>query len=88
MKLASVVQNNCNCHPETCCCSNWKLLDREGKVVDYFDYKESADHALSILNASYQKMEEKLALIIELEELRSLESNEPNFNKHDETCGL
>lgn len=57
MKLASVVQNNCNCHLETCCCSNWKLLDREGKVVDYFDYKESADHALSILNASYQKME-------------------------------
>lgn len=27
-----VVPNNCECHPETCCCNPWKIVDQTGKI--------------------------------------------------------
>jgi len=51
MKKATVVVNHCNCHPETCCCNDWLVLDKRGTKVDTFYAKESADRVANTLNA-------------------------------------
>lgn len=50
MKKATVVRNHCNCHPETCCCNDWLLLDKHGAKVDTFYAKESAVRVADALN--------------------------------------
>lgn len=37
-----VEYNYCDCHPETCCCNKWKVLDTEGQLVATFYEKEDA----------------------------------------------
>lgn len=28
-----VVSNSCGCHPETCCCPDYRIIDEEGNRV-------------------------------------------------------
>ena len=50
MKKATVVRNNCDCHPETCCCNDWLVLDKQGVKIDTFYAKESAVRVANTLN--------------------------------------
>ncbi len=63
MKQATVVRNHCDCHPETCCCNDWKVLDKNGIKVDTFYAKESAVMFANALN-------ENDALKIEIKKLK------------------
>lgn len=46
MKTYSVKMNRCSCHPETCCCDDWVVVDSNGeRFGTYFretDAKETA----------------------------------------------
>ena len=43
--------NHCSCHPETCCCKDWKVTDTSGRLkkLTAFDQEEAKDLA-RILN--------------------------------------
>jgi hypothetical protein len=42
--------NNCNCHPETCGCNPFKIVDREGNTITTAYTEEQARKVLEIMN--------------------------------------
>ena len=46
----SVVRNHCNCHPETCGCYDWKIIDAAGKKISTHYVKTDADDLAGLLN--------------------------------------
>lgn len=42
--------NRCNCHPETCCCDDWKITDSKNNKVVTFHNKENAESFVQYLN--------------------------------------
>jgi hypothetical protein len=55
-KKYTVARNRCNCHPETCCCDPWVILDPNGKrFTTVFDEKT----AHTIANAMNEKRKER-----------------------------
>lgn len=56
--------NRCQCHPETCCCKDYKVEGPEGKVT-FYD-KPQAEHYARMLNENAALK----AQLAELEEIR------------------
>lgn len=48
----SVEKNYCNCHPETCCCNPYKIVDTNGEKFETFYTKEKAQIVANALNSS------------------------------------
>jgi hypothetical protein len=42
--------NDCNCHPETCVCNPFKIVDREGNKITTAFSKQQAEKVLEIMN--------------------------------------
>jgi hypothetical protein len=50
-----VKPNTCNCHPETCCCNAWKVVDAQGERHSTHQMKSVAESAALLLNRSEAK---------------------------------
>jgi hypothetical protein len=44
--------NYCRCHPETCCCNDWRIVDSKGDKVSTHFLKEDADRLADLLNSA------------------------------------
>lgn len=44
--------NYCKCHPETCCCNDWNVVDDIGNFYASFFHKRDAERLVSLLNKS------------------------------------
>ena len=42
--------NNCECHPETCACDQFKIVDREGNKITTVFNEDQAKKILEIMN--------------------------------------
>lgn len=42
--------NRCNCHPETCCCDPWRVVDSNNKLFSTFYSKDVAKITADLLN--------------------------------------
>ena len=51
-KLYKVSRNRCDCHPETCCCRPWLVLDPSGYEVAGFHSEYDALKLVNILNVA------------------------------------
>lgn len=49
-KKFKVEPNYCDCHPETCCCNRWKLVDETGRMVTTFFAEKDAIYIANLLN--------------------------------------
>lgn len=50
----TVRRNQCNCHPETCCCRDWAIYTDDGEKYDTYMHRERADEIAKLLNDSEQ----------------------------------
>lgn len=48
--MYTVEMNRCNCHPETCCCNDWVVVDRDGGAVSSFFDRDDAEMVCDALN--------------------------------------
>lgn len=48
--MITVKRNYCNCHPETCCCDPYKVVDDSGKTIATFYDKSDAKRLVDMLN--------------------------------------
>lgn len=47
MNNFKVMPNRCDCHPETCCCNDWVLVDDKGKrYATFYSEKQVTEMAL------------------------------------------
>jgi hypothetical protein len=46
-----VEPNNCNCHPETCSCNPWKIVDEKGERHSTHYEKSVAESTATIMNS-------------------------------------
>jgi hypothetical protein len=42
--------NHCHCHPETCCCNDYKVVDADGEKVSTHFNREDAQSLANLLN--------------------------------------
>lgn len=45
------IVNNCSCHPETCQCASYKILDNDDQIFIIVDDVDKAQHIVEALNA-------------------------------------
>lgn len=45
-----VVPNRCDCHPETCACNPWAIVDNNGKKYSSSYLQEDAQALVDLLN--------------------------------------
>lgn len=46
-----VIINRCNCHPETCCCDDWIVVDSKGEEqCSFFSFKRAEAFAAKLNN--------------------------------------
>lgn len=62
-----VAYNHCDCHPETCCCNPWKVVDSDGKKVTTFYHDYDARHYVEEWNSVYIENETLKSRISALE---------------------
>ena len=66
-----VGRNSCNCHPETCGCSDWVILHPDGDVVCRIYSRETADflaeslNLLEVYRAAHPALRQLLAKVVE-----------------------
>jgi hypothetical protein len=46
-----IEENCCNCHPETCCCDDWIVVDDNGDKIATFYNKEDAENLIRIFKS-------------------------------------
>lgn len=46
----SVEVNHCKCHPETCCCNDWRVVNTDGDKISTHFYREDAERVAAMLN--------------------------------------
>lgn len=49
MSEFKVVPNRCNCHPETCCCNPWAVVDQAGNVYATAYHQDKAQNMIDVL---------------------------------------
>lgn len=42
--------NHCNCHPETCACNDYKVIDENGKKVSSHFHRDAAENLCNVIN--------------------------------------
>lgn len=42
--------NRCKCHPETCCCNDWAIFDKDGKRHSAHHTEKLANEFCDLLN--------------------------------------
>ena len=47
-----VKPNWCRCHPETCCCDHWAIVNPDGSKHSTHYAKEHADEYCQLMNAN------------------------------------
>jgi len=47
--MYKVIRNYCNCHPETCACNDWVIVNKEGVYGTFFS-KQTAEDICTLLN--------------------------------------
>lgn len=45
-----LIKNYCNCHPETCGCNPWVIIDSTGDKISSHYCKDKAEKLLRVLN--------------------------------------
>lgn len=48
-KYKVVSKGYCGCHPETCCCDPWRVIDSDGDVIATYYNRQVAEKLISIL---------------------------------------
>lgn len=54
MTTYKVVPNWCNCHPETCCCNSWKIVNENDEKHSTHYSKDKAELFTTLLNQQSQ----------------------------------
>lgn len=49
-KIYRVEPNVCNCHPETCCCKDWRVMEPDGSCLTTFSNKSKAQNVADKMN--------------------------------------
>ena len=50
MMVYNVEINTCSCHPETCCCRRYKIVDNNGNTYTTIEEKHKAEQIANALN--------------------------------------
>lgn len=48
-----IESNYCDCHPETCCCDKYKVVDDKDNTIAKFYNIEDAENLIKILNGHH-----------------------------------
>lgn len=50
--------NYCTCHPETCCCNKWVVIDTNGEKHSTYFHKNTAQEVAEALNMLHTREKE------------------------------
>lgn len=60
--MFSVKPNRCNCHPETCACNPWSVVDDKDKyITSFWDHAQALEYAIFKNKEELERVERKRA---------------------------
>ncbi len=56
-RMYKVEINRCNCHPETCACNDYKVVDENGKKVSSHFHRDDAENLCNVVNGTIGELD-------------------------------